>query len=62
MIEPDLAGFSASDFKKIDALVEAGYRAAMKKMPEIKEQLGKRRRSKPAKKGFWARIGEWLRS
>ncbi len=62
MISPDLAGFSSSDFKKVDALVEAGYRATMKKMPEIKKRLGKRRRSKPMKKGFWVRLKDWLES
>jgi NTE family protein len=61
MISPDLGNFSSSDFKKIDALVEAGYRATMKKMPEIKERVGKRRREKQVKKGFWAKLRKWLR-
>jgi NTE family protein len=61
MIEPDLAGFSSSDFKKIDALVEAGYNAAMKKLPDIKEQLGKRKRKKRTEaKGFFARLKKWF--
>jgi len=62
MISPDLAGFSPSNFKKVDAFVEAGYRATMKKIPEIKEQLGKRRRKKVVEKGFWERLKEWLKS
>ena len=63
IIEPDLAAFSSSDFKKIDAFIEAGYHAAMLKMPEIKQRLGKRRRHrKTEKKGFFAKLKAWFRN
>ncbi|MFH1389768.1 MAG: patatin-like phospholipase family protein [Candidatus Margulisiibacteriota bacterium] len=44
IIEPDIASFTFSDFDKIDAIIEVGYQAARKKIPEIKKLL--------AKKGF----------
>jgi len=44
VIEPDISAFSFSDFDKIDAIIEVGYRAAKKKIPEIKKIL--------ARKGF----------
>lgn len=39
LIEPHLEKFTSSDFKKADALMEEGYRAAKLMMPEIKKQL-----------------------
>lgn len=39
VIEPELARFSRTSLDNIDSMVEEGYRAAMDKMPEIKQLL-----------------------
>jgi NTE family protein len=40
LIEPHLEKFTSSDFDKIDALMEAGYRATKLSIPDIRKQLG----------------------
>jgi NTE family protein len=60
LIEPDLAAYSPSDFNKADALVDEGYRAAMAKMPEIKQLLQKKPKRKAKPTGFWDSVKEWL--
>lgn len=59
LIEPDLTAYSASDFKRADELVAEGYRAAMKKMPEIQKMVGMR--GGPKKEGnILRRFLDWL--
>ncbi len=45
-IQPNLKGFSATDFEPVDTLIERGYKATLVKMPEIKQKI-ERRISKP---------------
>lgn len=40
MIQPDLARFKVTKIQDIDAMIEEGYRATMRKMPEIKRLFG----------------------
>lgn len=46
LIEPNLANFTASDFKKGKELVEAGYKATAEQMMKIVELVGGRKRPK----------------
>ncbi|MBD3316444.1 MAG: BamA/TamA family outer membrane protein [Chitinivibrionales bacterium] len=39
IIEPNLVGFRNTDFHNIDALIERGYIAAKKRLPEIKRRI-----------------------
>ena len=41
-LEPNLEGYSALDFDKVHALVDSGYNAAIRAMPEIKRNIQKR--------------------
>lgn len=67
IIEPNLSNFGASDFKKTDAIVAEGYRAATLKIPEIKKLIEERKRSLSADqagakpKTFLAKIRRWFR-
>ncbi len=42
-IQPDLKGHSVFDYSDFDFLIEAGYKAAMDKMDEIKKVIGDRK-------------------
>jgi len=58
-IEPDLGMYNSSDFKKADEIVSAGYRAALRKIPEIRRLLKKKApQRKP--KGLFVRFLDWL--
>lgn len=58
-IEPDLGMYSSSDFKKADEMVAIGYRAAVRKIPEIRRLLEKKtQRGKP--KNLFLRLTNWL--
>ena len=59
LIMPDLGAYSPSDFKKADELVHAGYRAAMKKMPEIREAMAKHGVG-GRRENVFVRFGRWL--
>lgn len=41
-LEPNLTGYSALDFDKVRALVDSGYNAAIRAMPEIKRNVQRR--------------------
>lgn len=41
-IEPDLQRYTSFDFKEVHALVEEGYKAAIRQMPEIKAKIAER--------------------
>ena len=41
-IEPDLTGYTAFDFKSVKSLIDSGYVAARRKMPEIKARISER--------------------
>ena len=56
MIEPDLSEFGPSDFKKTDAIIAEGYRAAMAQIPAIKELI-RQRSPEPA----WKRFFSWFK-
>ena len=59
VIEPDLGAYSSSDFKKADEMVDIGYRAAVRKIPEIRrllEEKGTKRKAKGILERFW----DWL--
>jgi len=59
VIEPDLGAYSSSDFKKADEIVAIGYRAAVRKIPEIRRLLEKRgKQEKP--KNIFIRFWNWL--
>lgn len=61
LIEPHLEAFHSSDFKKVDALMDAGYQATELMLPKIKKQLGVSP-IKVASKGFWKKVGDFLRN
>jgi NTE family protein len=56
-IEPRLEGFSPSDFKKRDELIDAGYQAAIHVMPQLEKAL---QTSLKRKKDFLDRFYDWL--
>ncbi|MBU6142145.1 patatin-like phospholipase family protein [Patescibacteria group bacterium] len=56
MIEPDLSDFGPSDFKKTDALIAEGYRAALAQLPAIKELI-RQRSPEPS----WKRFFRWFK-
>ncbi len=58
-IEPDLGMYNSSDFKKADEMVNAGYHAAIKKIPEIRRLLKKKAQQKK-QRGPFMRFLEWL--
>ena len=59
LIEPDLGMYSSSDFRKADEMVALGYRAAVRKIPEIRRLLEiKTHRRKP--KNLFVRFADWL--
>lgn len=41
-IQPDLSGFSATNFKPVAELIQLGYEATMKEMPAIKAEIARR--------------------
>lgn len=45
-IEPDLSSFDAGSFKDADAMLQAGYDAAMKVIPRIQERIGRKARER----------------
>lgn len=53
LIEPELTRFDSAKFKDVEHIMEEGYRAAMKAMPQIKAVLGKRRSRTPGKVKRW---------
>ena len=60
VIEPDLGAYGPSDFKKADALIAEGYRAASLKIPEIKKLLSRAtKKQKPQR--FFDRFWDWLK-
>jgi NTE family protein len=63
LIEPELGAYTPSDFKKNAEIIEEGYRAAMEKIPEIKEMMLKRRSRGRGKKsqGIFHQIWNWFR-
>ncbi|NIA23171.1 MAG: hypothetical protein GWP03_03305 [Proteobacteria bacterium] len=46
-IKPDVGKFKGSEFNKVKQLIDLGYKAAMKAMPELKREI-KRRENYPA--------------
>ena len=58
LIDPELGEYSHSDFKKADELVAAGYRAAVRKIPEIRRLL--RKKTQPREKNIFKRFLDWL--
>ncbi len=40
IVSPHLEGFSISDFDRVDKLIDAGYRATRRKIPEIVRRIG----------------------
>ena len=59
LIEPDLGMYNPSDFKKADEIISAGYRAAVRKIPEIRRSLKKKTRQRKPK-GLFVRFLDWL--
>lgn len=43
LIEPNVSGYSFSDFDKIDEIISVGYQAAQKQMPQLKKLLAEKR-------------------
>ena len=43
-IQPDLKSFNGLDFSKASALIDSGYSATMRMMPEIKSKIAERRK------------------
>ena len=41
-IQPDLSGYSATNFKPVAELIQLGYEATMKEMPAIKAEIARR--------------------
>ena len=62
LIEPNLSDYTPSDFKKSAEIIDEGYRAAMTKVPEIKEMMKHRSRRRAEKpQGILGKIWDWLR-
>ncbi len=58
-IEPNLTGYSALDFAKIGAILDSGYMAAMRAMPEIKKKIATRRKCNEVAQRREAFVSQW---
>ncbi len=59
IIEPNLGDYGSSDFKKTDAMINEGYRAATLKIPEIKRLLA-RAQEMPEPETLIEKIRRWF--
>lgn len=59
LIEPKTNTFDAHNFKNVDALIEAGYMAALNALPQIQEKIGAVRPFK-SRVTFWTRLRDYL--
>lgn len=59
LIEPRTNTFDAHNFKNVEALIEAGYSAAQRALPQIQEQIGTLKPPQQ-KSTFWTRLRDYL--
>lgn len=60
LIEPKTETFDAHNFKNVDALIEAGYAAALATLPQIQDKIGTSKQLTPPHHTFWTRLRDLL--